>query len=299
MDGSRGVAVSQREVCGISADGVATCAELESPSQRRIVGDHAVALTADAGVTCLVDTNRQVSCWGVDDSLFYENAGLPNGYLLGRDHPRRWRGTPIPVQTDVVSFAQGWGHRCWTELAGATWCAGASAWGESGESDEGAASEIAVEQARELAVGPGFSCAIVPSGVWCWGDLELRCRRQCVQGDARREVAACRDPSPRLLLPSPSDRAGVEFHSLAVSAAAVCAIADGVPVCARIRLAGQGMFRLGGDVVAVQPIGSPRGDGVCTLGRDDRVVCTGDFAEWMVRAGAVSGTDDTVTFSPP
>ncbi len=115
--------------------------------------------------TCVINTDRTVSCWGLNSS-----GQLGTGATASRDLPAQ-----VPGLTDVVQIATGGAHTCALTSAGAVKC-----WGDSskGQVGDGATTNrpLPVQVSglatgvKAIAAGGQHTCAVMSDGkVRCWG----------------------------------------------------------------------------------------------------------------------------------
>ena len=130
--------------------------------------------------TCLTDA-AGVWCWGRN-----ERGQLGLGDRVNRPTPEHLPGLP----GDVVEVVFGRYHACARTQASGLWCWGGNNYGETGQAPGAAVLDpvtnvvMSPPQTRAMAVpglpatpiavalGEYFSCALVGTGVWCWGNNE-------------------------------------------------------------------------------------------------------------------------------
>lgn len=128
---------------------------------------NATNVSCGASHTCAVDALRLAHCWGSNDR------GESGQATLGV----RATGAPVPGLANVVAIAAGSAFTCARTLTGRVECFGANEFGQCGT---GAAqpTNITLPAARvpvmpsgaaEVTAGAQHACALVGSGVWCWG----------------------------------------------------------------------------------------------------------------------------------
>src|SRR5690606_31926825 len=122
--------------------------------------------TVGDAMSCGVDTDGQMWCWGQDTS-----GKLGNGAAGNSDAPAAVLGLPGPV-SHACAGAQ---HAC-AVVAGEAYC-----WGDNSQDQlgipgpdleqAGAAVDLGGASVRQLACGFVHSCALTDAGeVYCWGN---------------------------------------------------------------------------------------------------------------------------------
>lgn len=83
--------------------------------------------------------------------------------------------TVAPVPIDIVDASSGSGHQCAVAGSGRVWCWGENSMGELGDGSTDdhffpSDSVVGIEDARQVAAGIRFSCALRAGSVSCWGE---------------------------------------------------------------------------------------------------------------------------------
>jgi alpha-tubulin suppressor-like RCC1 family protein len=138
----------------------------------------AVAVAAGAGHTCVILVGGSVTCWGANDKG-QAGIGTPSPAVFPSLSPVKLGGAAadqIATQLD---------HTCIVESAGAVWCWGANAKGQTGQGDPTTPAPALVSKLTAngpiggvptIAVGGQHTCVLgkfngaSSSGVYCWGD---------------------------------------------------------------------------------------------------------------------------------
>jgi len=163
------VLVNGRAQCwGSDADGQITGRGGPTIAQPRPIPLSAVKeLALGEGHTCARTEQGQVQCWGLRDG-----GRLGDGRIEGgRSGP-----TAVAGLGDATTIVAGAAFTCASKRQGGVVCWGSNVGsalgsGRPGPTDSGAfASPTGVTEAREVAAGDGFACALSQSGnVQCWG----------------------------------------------------------------------------------------------------------------------------------
>jgi alpha-tubulin suppressor-like RCC1 family protein len=131
---------------------------VQPPAFRAVVGG--------TGFSCALHVSGGVKCWGAN-----AHGELGDGTTTDSDRPVQVSGI-----AGVTALAAGQTHACALLADGTAWCWGGN---ETGELGDGASSGIAssvpvavagLRDARAIAAGDGFTCAVRSGGqVACWG----------------------------------------------------------------------------------------------------------------------------------
>ncbi|MCB9737599.1 MAG: hypothetical protein H6745_33885 [Deltaproteobacteria bacterium] len=163
----------------LGAGGISSIGDDEAPADVPLdVGDlHFVHVATGYGATCAVTDDGRLRCWGTG-----AHGALGNGHLDSfGDDPGETPATAgdTPVGFLVRRVAIGLGFVCALSQSGAVRCWGRGAEGQLGNrrvvdigDDEAPSSTISVElgePALAIAAGGFNACAVLASGVRCWG----------------------------------------------------------------------------------------------------------------------------------
>lgn len=135
------------------------------PSVVGLSGNPAAEAVGGEGHTCVRVASGNMACWGAG-----VEGQLGTGGIAGEDKPAPVIGLPGAVST----IAAGSGHTG-AIIGGDVWLWGRNAVGQVSAEQAGLAvlapvKALADEDAQQLALGAGHSCARVSGGhVWCWG----------------------------------------------------------------------------------------------------------------------------------
>lgn len=213
VDGSRGVAVSQYEICGLSTLGI-TCRRFlqdrEALAPVRAAGA-AVDISGNAADrTCALGAAGGLTCWGNDESArISSGVSLERGWLLNHAVVG-WTEQPASVASDVQTWCDSSRQMCIVHRDGSIICGGQNAFGEVSDGvtvDRGFRRVPLDTPASACSTGAHLSCAVTQRGVYCWGQLP---GTNCAFGDCLWPevsvseiapcVSGCRGSRPRLVL---------------------------------------------------------------------------------------------------
>ncbi len=119
-------------------------------------------VAAGAEHACLIDAMQRVFCWGANEQ----------SQLGTRDRTARFRPTLVEGVADAVDIDAGEAHTCAVTSGGDVLCWGSNEAGQIGNGTSvGPVTRPfrATGGATAVSLGPQHSCAIVASGVACWG----------------------------------------------------------------------------------------------------------------------------------
>ncbi len=114
--------------------------------------------------TCALTSFGSVYCWGAND-----RGQLGDGTTISTKVPT------LSSASGVASIAASGNHNCALTATGNVVCWGANSKGELGDASRAdRTTPVAVNGSLPgvvaISAGPNYSCALVPNGVWCWGD---------------------------------------------------------------------------------------------------------------------------------
>ena len=126
------------------------------------------SVAAGESITCSVDRQGAVACWG--NSLYGVLGPAGPSDDSPRDTPVR---VPLPSSAVEVAVGSG-GHACARLASGAVYCWGHNENGQLGDGTradrKGPAPVVGIAKATRIAAGLDGTCALVEGGhVWCWG----------------------------------------------------------------------------------------------------------------------------------
>ena len=123
-----------------------------------------VQLAGGGDHTCAIDTDKNVWCWGLNESGQLSQTGMTESTK------------PVMVEglKNIVAIAAGWKHTCAIQSDGVMLCWGANDLGQLGNSTTDdqliPAPVTGMTDAVALAAGDAHTCAVKTDGtVWCWG----------------------------------------------------------------------------------------------------------------------------------
>jgi alpha-tubulin suppressor-like RCC1 family protein len=202
LTGASSLAIGLAHACSAMSDGRLSCwgqnnsGSCGQPLRTRYVPRPAfvpktkdiVSVSAGESITCSVDRQGSVACWGSSSYGVLGLAGPTDD--SSRDVPVR-----VPLASSAVEVVVGsGGHACARLTTGAVHCWGH---GENGQLGDGTkvdrrapAPVIGIEKVTRIGAGLGNTCALVQDGrVWCWGkDVSRRSPSDANLDDAATPV---------------------------------------------------------------------------------------------------------------
>lgn len=147
--------------CGGGSEPSTTAEVVPTPKQ-------AVDVTAQRRHTCVLTTNGEVECWGLN-----EYGRLGDGTEVNRDAPSK---VVFPDGVRITALSKGIAaHTCGIDQEKALWCWGVNTHGQLGTFDL-SRTDVAVRargldrQVTSVVTTEHSTCILSDGEVWCWGD---------------------------------------------------------------------------------------------------------------------------------
>lgn len=147
--------------CGSSASAPTTADVVPSPKQ-------AVEVSAQRRHTCVLTTNGEVECWGLNAF-----GRLGDGTEVNRDSPSK---VVFPDGVRITALSRGLSaHTCGIDQDRALWCWGLNTHGQLGTFDLSRTTVAVPVRGLDVPVSAVVTsehatCALSSGDVWCWGD---------------------------------------------------------------------------------------------------------------------------------